>query len=137
MIGNGENHLDTTYIDDLIDGLWRCGETPDIDGRMYVLHGAEPTTVGRFLEILSAHITGSTTLSSLPAAPFRAYRKFGRLVYRLVGIEIPRVHYYDLFLTDHIFTGTRARDDLNYRPKTTVQEGAGRSVEWYRQQALL
>jgi 2-alkyl-3-oxoalkanoate reductase len=137
MIGNGENHLDTVYIDDLIDGLWRCGETPNVEGRVYVLKGAEPITVNRFLEMLRSHIAGRARLGSLPAAPFWIYRKFGRLVYRLAGIEVPRVHYYDLFLTDHIFLTTRARNDLDYCPGTRINEGVSQLIRWYRQEGLL
>jgi nucleoside-diphosphate-sugar epimerase len=132
VIGGGENYQTMVYVDDVVDGLSRCGETPDIEGTTYILTGPQPLRLREVLVTLARQLGTDIVFGTLPVLPFWLYLKFARALYRASGIQIQRAHYYDLFLTDHILTTTRAQDELSYRPQVSFNDGAARLVQWYR-----
>lgn len=137
IIGNGKNHDQMVYVDDLVKGISRCGEVGEIEGRTYVLAGGKPATLRELLQLLAAELGVPPVFGHLPAAPFQFYVKLAALVYRLIGFQLPRSSYYHLFLSDHIFDISRARNDLAYVPATSLKEGLHNLVDWYRAEKYL
>ena len=137
IIGSGQNHHAMVYVDDVVDGLCRCGETPGIEGRTYILNGPQPVKLKELALTLCRRLGDDNGFATLPDLPFRAYSRFARTLYSALGVQLPRAHYYDLFLTDHIFTTSLARDELNYRPQVSFNDGAARLIEWYRKEGYL
>jgi nucleoside-diphosphate-sugar epimerase len=137
IIGTGENYDQMVYVDDLVEGLRRCGETRCIEGRKYILAGAEPAKLRRVLEILAEELGADRFLETLSAGPFRVYQRTCAFAYRSFGVELPRSHYYDLFLTNCIFTTTKAQEELGYFPKVSLRDGFRRLLTWYREKGHL
>ena len=137
IIGDSENHHPMVYVDDVVDGIHRCGKTKAIEGETYILSGAERFRVKELLAIIAEHLGVVAPSTHLPAAGFRLYQEFSRMIYRRFGLELPRAHYYDIFLMDHVFTTTKAHDELGYVPKVSVHQGIKLLIDWYRQEGNL
>ncbi len=137
IIGAGENYDHMVYVDDLVEGLCRCGEVKGIEGRTYIITSPEPAKLRLLLEMIARELGVDAVLDSLPAAPFRAYQRLGGLVYRWFGIELPRFHYYDLFFMNQVFKTTRAQKELGYSPNVSLRDGFRRLLGWYREKGYL
>jgi nucleoside-diphosphate-sugar epimerase len=137
IAGQGENHDQMVYVEDLVKGLKRCGEVQGIEGRTYVLAGDKPATSRELLGLLAGELGVPPEFGHLPAAPFQIYGTLASSVYRLIGFQIPKSNYYNLFLSDHIYNISRARNELGYLPITSLKEGLHKLIAWYRAQKYL
>jgi nucleoside-diphosphate-sugar epimerase len=137
MIGAGENYEHMVYVEDLVEGVWRCSETQGIEGKTYILAGPEPAKVRQVFVIIAQELGADSSFATLPAAPFRLYQRLCELVHRSFGIELLRSHYYDVFLMDHVFATSRAQDELGYFPRVSLKNGFRRLIRWYREQGYL
>lgn len=137
IIGTGENYDHMVYVDDLVEGVRRCGEVKDVEGRTYIITGPEPAKLRQVLEMIAEELGADTFLGSLSVTPFRVYHQFCGLVYRSFGIQLPRSHYYDLFFMNHIFRTAKAQKELGHFPNVSLRDGFRRVLGWYRAKGYL
>jgi nucleoside-diphosphate-sugar epimerase len=137
IIGTGENYDHLVYVDDLVEGVRRCGEAKGIEGRTYIITGPEPAKLKTVLAIIAEELDIDCVPGNLPAAPFRLYQRLCGLPYRCFGIQVPRAHYYDIFLGDYIYATSKARDELAYSPNVLLKDGFHRLLTWYCQKGYL
>jgi nucleoside-diphosphate-sugar epimerase len=137
IIGTGENYDHLVYVDDLVEGVRRCGEAKGIEGKTYIITGPKPAKLKQVLQMIAEELEIDSVPHKLPAAPFRVYQQLCKFVYRCFGIQVPRAHYYDLFLMNCIYTTSKARDELAYSPNVSLKDGLRRLLTWYRQKGYL
>jgi dihydroflavonol-4-reductase len=137
IIGTGENYDHLVYVDDLVEGVRRCGEATGIEGMTYIITGPEPAKLKQVLQMIAEELEIDSVPHKLPAAPFRLYQQLCRFAYQCFGTQLPRAHYYDLFLMDCIYTTSKARDELAYFPNVPLKDGFRRLLTWYRQKGYL
>jgi len=137
IIGAGDNYDHMVYVDDLVDGLRRCGEVKGIEGRTYILAGPEPAKLREVIEIIAEKLGADILRDRLPLAPFGIYQRIGSSVFRSFGVQLPRSHYYDLFLMGQIFRITKAKEQLGYFPKVSLRDGFHRLLDWYCERGYL
>ena len=119
----GEMERDFTYIDDIVDGIVRVanhpaapnpgwqGTHPDPSSspapyRIYNIGNSKPVKLLDFIEAIEQK-TGKTAIKNLlPMQPGDIRRTYADI--------------------------SALREDLGYNPSTTVKEGVGRFVDWYR-----
>lgn len=107
MFGDGSTQRDYTYIDDIIDGVVRCVDTP-FDYEIFNL-GEHHTTSLKDLIALIERATGCTArIDRQPLQP-------GDVT----------ITYADI---------SHAREKLGYNPHFSMEEGIERFVNWYRDQ---
>ena len=138
ILGDGRIFYHLTYVEDLCDGLRLCGEVPEASGRTYILAGAEVTTLNELTQIVAAEAGVLPPRLHLPVWPFWMAGALCEAVCAPFGIEPPlyrrRV---DFFTKSRAFNIARARRELGYDPKTSLREGARRTLAWYRQHGWL
>jgi len=137
MIGTGENHVHLGYVSDLVEGLRRCAETPDIVGQCYILTGNEPLQLRQLVGMVAQELGLPQPQGSVPAAPFRAFYALAQGVYHRLGIEVPHAHRHELFFTDRILNIAKAQKELGYQPQVSMRQGIQQTVQWYRGQGYL
>lgn len=137
LIGNGRNRIHLTHVADIVEGLRLCAETPGIEGRRYNLAAAEGVAIGDLVTIVARALNASPTRTAWPAFPFRATRYIDLALTNMLGLRIKRLHSYDIFLSDRVFDISRARSELGYDPKVSIEEGVPGLVASYREAGLL
>ncbi|HLE43080.1 MAG TPA: UDP-glucuronic acid decarboxylase family protein [Methylomirabilota bacterium] len=104
IYGDGSQTRSFTYIDDLVDGIWRLMQAP--------IH--EPVNLGNPQEM------------TLLEAAKRVQRLAGtasQIVFMPLPQDDPRVRQPDI---------TRARTLLDWEPRVDVDEGLAKTIEWFR-----
>ena len=138
MLGDGQAFYHLTYIDDLVEGLRLCGETPAAAGRTYILGGPRYTSLSELVRIIAAELRVPPPRWRIPVWPVWLAGALCEAVCVPLGIEPPlyrrRV---DFFTRSRAFDTTRARRELGFAPAVDLVEGVRRTAAWYREQGWL
>lgn len=106
LFGDGTSRRDYTYISDTIDGIVKAIEKCE-GYRIYNLGESETIELRRLIQLLEKRLDRQARINRLPDQPG----------------DVP-VTYADI---------NRARRELGYAPKVSIEEGIERFVAWYRQ----
>lgn len=138
MFGNGEVLYHLTYIDDLIDGIIRCGTHPNALGQVYLLAGCKYVTLNQMVALVANAVGVAPPKGRLPLWPLLAAATGCELACRMIRVEPPlhrrRV---DFFQKDRAFSIDKAQRELGYQPQIDLPEGLSRTVAWYRNNGYL
>ncbi|HWJ88398.1 MAG TPA: NAD-dependent epimerase [Pelagibacterium sp.] len=123
VFNHGNHTRDFTYIDDIVEGVVRASDrpaTPNPDWtaaapdpatsnapfRLYNIGNSAPVTLGAYIDALESALGKQAIRNLLPLQPG----------------DVP----------DTFSDTTELTNATGYAPKTTVEEGISRFVEWYR-----
>jgi UDP-glucuronate 4-epimerase len=113
LFNNGRMRRDFTYIDDIVPGVLAALDRPPADGgpqapphRLYNLGNNRAEDLGRFVAVLEDALGKTAKRQLLP----------------MQKGDVPAT-YADI---------TAARRDLAFAPRTTIDDGLRRFVDWYR-----
>ena len=138
LLGDGQVFYHLTFIDDLVDGLRRCGESPAAVGRTYLLAGNEYTTLKELMGLIAAELGASPPRWHFPVWPVWVLGALCEFACVPFKIEPPlyrrRV---DFFLKSRAFDTTRARTELLFSPETPLRAGIRKTADWYSEQGML
>ena len=124
VYNHGKMRRDFTYIDDVVEGVIRVAEripepnpewpsdrpdpgTSSAPYRIYNIGNHDPVELARFIEVLEAKLGRKAQLELLPLQP-------GDVPVTYADVE-------DLIR------------DIGFQPRTSIEEGIGRFVDWYRE----
>ena len=137
-LGPGEIFYHLTYVDDLVEGFRLCGEVPAASGRTYILAGGEVTTLNQLVRRIATAAGVPPPSLRFPVWPVWLAGAACEALCVPLGIEPPlyrrRV---DFFTKSRAFDISRARAELGYAPKVSLDEGIRRTLAWYREQGWL
>jgi len=137
LIGGGTNYLHLSHISDTVDGLIKCAITPDIAGNCYLIAGREPIQLNCFVTAIANNLGVAVAEKNLPELPFNLFFALSQIIKNTSGIELPRSHQYEMFVTNKILNIAKAQKELNYRPSISFERGIQETVQWYREQGML
>jgi 2-alkyl-3-oxoalkanoate reductase len=118
----GDGVMTPVFIDDLVDAIVRALREPRAAGRAYTVWDGSPVPAREYFEKL-----GGRPVRTLPAGLLRAAAL-------ALGIGPGAVTY---VTRRAAFPNARAREELGWRPRTTLDEGMARTREWARATGLL
>lgn len=119
----GANYI---YVDNVIDGLVRCGTMPEAAGHTYNL--SDRRTLESFIGAIARALGRPVPNRRLPERPVRwAARLAGRLP--RVPLTEARV---DALTTRVTYSSTRIERELGYAPPVSMEEGLRRVVAAWR-----
>lgn len=138
MLGSGEVIYQMIYIDDLIDGVLLCGTRDEALGNIYILTGAEPTTLNQLVRIIAEALGVRPPWVRFPVGPVYTAGLFCELLFKPLGLTPPlyrrRV---DFFRKTRWFDISKAKTELGFRPKTELRTGIKLTADWYSEQKYL
>jgi nucleoside-diphosphate-sugar epimerase len=137
IIGAGENYQHVGYVSDVVDGLRRCGEVHDVEGKTYLISGKEPVKLKDLVGLIVKELGIVRSSGRMPSGPFRAFNYLGEKFFERFGIELPYARRYDLFLKNEIFNISKAQTELGYDPKVPLREGIRQTIQWYREKGYI
>ncbi len=104
MFGDGSTYRDYTYIDDIIDGVVRCVDTP-LDYEIFNLGESHTTSLRELITLIERHTGREAIIDEQPMQAGDVEKTYANV--------------------DH------AREKLGYAPRFTMDEGIERFVAWY------
>jgi UDP-glucuronate 4-epimerase len=105
FFGDGSTSRDYTFVDDIVDGIYRSVTKCD-RYRCYNLGGSHPITLNELIAEIEKAVGKKAILDRKPAQPGDVERTFADL--------------------------TRSKSELGYEPKTSISEGLAKFAEWFR-----
>jgi len=128
--------IDLTFVENVVDALLLCAASPAATlGKKYNITNGEPTALWPLIEKLCAALGYPSPQRHLPyrvadgaAAVLEAVSKL------LPGQPEPPLTRYSAALLAKSTTLdiSAARHELGYQPKTSIEEGFRRFVEWWQ-----
>ena len=138
MFGSGEVLYHLTYIDDLVEGIRLVGTKTGIEGEIFTLAGPRYTTLNELVSAIAAVLGVRVSRIRFPIWPLWLAGVLCEFACRPLRIQPPiyrrRI---DFFVKDRAFDITKARNILGYEPKVDLDEGLGKTADWYRKTGLL
>lgn len=141
-IGNGRNHVDLVYVDDLIAGMLAALQK-GAHGRVYILSGTAPVEVRVLLDQICKLLGRKPPRLSIPTSVARLVGWGMEMLWK--GVLNPLGwNDHSPFITrdkvatltvDRGFSHKRASLELGYQPRVGYGEGLQRTLEWIRAQA--
>jgi UDP-glucose 4-epimerase len=110
VYGDGSQRRDLTYVDDAVAGFLLTAARDETSGRVYNLGGEGSVSLGELANLVTSAAGGGTVTT----IPFPADRK---------SIDIG----------DFYADWSAIERDLGWRPVVPVEEGIGRTLDYYRE----
>ena len=132
MIGSGHVYYHLTFIDDLVDGIIRAGETEVAVGRTYLLAGPRYTTIEELTRRVAQAVGARRPRARIPLKPVKVAATTCEGICRPLRVE-PPLHRrrLDFFTKDRAFCIEKARQEIGYGPCVDLAEGLHRTANWY------
>lgn len=134
MLGSGETLIHMVYISDLVDAFILAADNPNAVGRVYIAGGERYVTLNDLTSTIARTLGVPDNFLHIPVKPIRALSGVVEDVCKMIHVEPPiyrrRV---DFFIQDRAFDITRARTELGYAPRVSLEEGIRRTADWYKE----
>ncbi|MGH9383641.1 MAG: NAD-dependent epimerase/dehydratase family protein [Vicinamibacterales bacterium] len=138
LLGSGQVFYHLTFVDDLVEGIWLSANVPAAAGRTYILAGPRYTTLEALIGLVAKELRVEPPRRHWPVWPFWLAGLACEAFCVPLGIEPPlyrrRV---DFYTKSRAFDTTRARTELGFAPRVDLEEGIGRTADWYRAKGWL
>jgi len=134
MIGSGRVSYHLTHVEDVARGFIKAAETPAALGEAFILAGARHTTVEELVGLIAEKAGVAPPRFHWPPGPLYAAAALCEDLCRPLGIE-PPLHRrrLDFYLKNRAFRIDKARQVLGWEPKVDLEQGIGRTLDWYRE----
>lgn len=140
QIGDGENLVDTIYVDNAADAhllaMDRLLEDPSLAGRVYFICQNEPVRLWRLVNMILEWAGFSAVKKRISLRTARAAAYFMEHAYRMLGLRgepLLTRFVVDELGTSHWFDVSAARRDLGFVPAIPMEEGLRRTEKWVRE----
>ncbi|MBI2557999.1 NAD-dependent epimerase/dehydratase family protein [Candidatus Woesearchaeota archaeon] len=134
MIGKGDKLYHLTYIDDLINGFILAGAKKNATGQIYIIAGEKPVMMKDFVLTISKILKVPVNNLRLPLLPILILSWACDKLLRPLGMNPPLVpRRLDPFWKNRAFDISKAKKELGYNPKTSLEEGLKKTIQWYKE----
>ena len=138
MLGSGEVNYHLTYIDDLVDGIVRCGTQDKAIGKIYILGGERYVTLNHLVAMIADELKVSRPKAHIPLWPVYAAGYVCEKLCKPFRIEPPLYRRrIDFFRKNRAFDISKAKTELGFQPKVDLSEGIHRTARWYFENGYL
>ena len=138
VIGDGRTRCDLTWIGNAVEACLKAlqADVP-LTGRAYNITDGEPVELWPLLTHIAQQLQLSVPTGKVPAKLMRQVAKGLELIHRGFSLNSePMLTAYGVGLLSYTCTLSieRAKEELNYRPTTTSQEGIEQFLSWWKKQ---
>jgi nucleoside-diphosphate-sugar epimerase len=132
MFGNGQAYYHPVYIDNLSDGFYAAWQSDKINAEAYIIADEHYFTISELVKKIAASMDRKIKFIRLPFMPLYIAACILEFIYKPFKKTPPlfrrRV---DWFRQNRAFKIDRAKNDLNYSPQISIEEGLKRTARWY------
>lgn len=127
------------YVSDLVDAILKAAFESQPTGRIYNVAGEKAYEWSEFMEAISKGLGRSYRLFRIPPPLLFLLGAGGEVCSRLTGRSTlftwQKVK--EFVQNSWVIDGTRIREELGWREKTTLEEGMAQTAAWYRKEGWL
>jgi nucleoside-diphosphate-sugar epimerase len=138
ILGDGENIVDLTYIENVVDALLLCAEAPSNTlGKKYNISNSEPVKIWELVNRICDALNMPRPTRKISYKTANAAAAAIEFAYSLIpyGPEPPLTRLTVSMLAHSTTLDiSAAKAELGYQPKVTVEEGVERFLKWWKQQ---
>lgn len=135
QIGDGDNRVDLTHIDNVVHALLLAAEAPEAVGKTYTITNSEPAL--KLWEVIRHVLQGlgiAANLRRVPLPVALAAATAQEAIAHLTGREPLLTRYSALILArTQTYDISPARRDLGYAPVVSLQEGIEQTIVAFRE----
>ncbi|MBC7879355.1 MAG: NAD-dependent epimerase/dehydratase family protein [Anaerolineales bacterium] len=137
ILGNGENVVDLTYIENVVDALLLCAESPvSTLGRKYNISNGEPVKIWKLVERICQELNLPYPKRKISYQTANVAASLLEFIYTLIPThpEPPLTRVAVSMLANNTTLDiTAAKNELGYQPKVSLDEGFDRFMKWWKE----
>ncbi|HSH72715.1 MAG TPA: NAD-dependent epimerase/dehydratase family protein [Methylophilaceae bacterium] len=118
--GGIDNLRSFIYLGNLVDVIIKCVKNPNAAGKTYVLSDGEDISTGNLMKVMAKAINSNSYIFAFP-------RTWLRLGFKMLG----KSQTFDKFSSSLVVDSSKVREDLNWLPPYTLQDGIKHVAEWF------
>jgi len=138
MIGKGNIFAHPVYVEDLVSGALLAGERDNHSGEIYILGGEKPVLLKDWVQLIAHTLGTKIKKGSIPFWPVWIAAFLCEGVCKPIGVHPPlfrrRVEF---FSKSRAFDISKAKRELGYQPKFSLEEGIKQTGDWYKENGYL
>ena len=132
IVGKGDNLRSLCYIENLVEGLVLLAKKTEVKGETYILSDNSPYTFNEVVRTITKLIGKEIKVVHLPNIlgniSWQIYNVMGKL-FNLYFVELYVLKTMQLHWECGI---TKAKKEIGYNPKITLEVGVERTIDWIR-----
>ena len=137
ILGDGENIVDLTYIDNVVDALLLCASSPaNTLGKKYNISNGEPVRIWGLVERICRELNLEPPRRRVSYQTADAAARVLEFLYRLIPARPePPLTRLSVSMLAHSTTLdiSAAKNELGYQPRVSVDEGVQRFMKWWKE----
>lgn len=138
MFGNGKTYYHPLYIDNLVDALLLAMEPGKGEGQAYLIADEEYVEIEELVKRVGTALDVELKIRHYPVTPLVIAGHICEKFCKPLGIMPPifprRV---DWYRQDRAFDIRKAKRELGYCPRVSLDEGLKKTAEWYKEKGYL
>ena len=141
ILGDGENVVDLTYIENVVDALLLCAESPENTlGKKYNISNGEPVKIWRLVERICAELNLPSPTRRISYQTANAAATALEFIYRLIPKQpeppLTRISV-SMMANSTTLDISAAKNELGYKPRVSVDEGFEKFMKWWKESMSL
>jgi len=139
LISGAKRHLNMIYGPDLAAAVLCCLLREESRGRTYHVASEPPCTDEEFMEEIASHLEVRPVRLRIPGWGLTFAAMIEETLSRVTGRPrmLSRQKLPELLAPGWVCSTSRIREDLGFTASTSLREGVGRTLEWYRGEGWL
>ena len=139
LFGKGESYLSLCYIEDLVDGIILAAESPKAIGQIYFIADDQSYSWREAFGIIAKVLNKKTITLRIPNAFLFTIAFISENIFRLLGkpavVNVQKVR--EITQKYWLCDVSKAKKELGFSPKYKLEEGAKKTVRWYKERGWL
>jgi dihydroflavonol-4-reductase len=139
LLGKGERYISLCYIEDLIHGIILAAESPKAIGQIYFIADDQIYSWRETFRIVSKVLNKKTIPLRIPKAFLYIIAFVSENIARILGkptvINVQKVR--EITQKYWLCDVSKAKRELGFSPKYKLEEGAKKTVKWYKEKGWL
>ncbi|MEN9564269.1 MAG: hypothetical protein RIR73_2513 [Chloroflexota bacterium] len=137
ILGDGENVVDLTYIQNVVDALLLCAESPkNTLGKKYSISNGEPVKIWKLIERICDELGYPHPSRKVSYKTANTAATVLEFLYSLIPYSpeppLTRVSV-SMMANNTTLDISAAKVELGYQPKVSVEEGVRRFLKWWKE----
>lgn len=137
ILGDGENIVDLTYIQNVVDALLLCAESPkNTLGKKYSISNGEPIKIWKLIERICDELGYPHPSRKVSYKTANTVASALEFIYSLIPYspEPPLTRLsVSMMANSSTVDISAAKNELGYQPKVSIEAGVGRFLKWWKE----